>query len=101
MGKITPIDIVHKGERIVREGERISARHIRKIESAKIKTLDYQRDSMEGFVLAKDYVDKNTGEILLESNSVIEFPTKGNKPPARAFHVIIIIKIINNNNKEN
>ena len=72
MGKISPTDIVHKGEGIVKKGERISARHIRKIESAKIKTLDYQRESMEGLILAKDFVDKNTGEILLESNSIVD-----------------------------
>ena len=40
MGKIAQVDIVAKGELILKKGERISARHIRKIESAKLKTLD-------------------------------------------------------------
>ena len=71
MGRITPIDISHRGESILKKGERISARHIRKIEGAKIKSLEYEQENMEGLVLAKDIIDKNTGEVLLECNSII------------------------------
>ena len=72
MGRVTPIDISYRGEVIVKKGERISARHIRKIESTKIKHLEYEQNSMEGLVLAKDIVDKTTGEILIECNSIID-----------------------------
>ena len=72
MGRITPIDISHRGESILKKGERISARHIRKIEGAKIKSLEYEQENMEGLVLAKDIIDKNTGEVLLECNSIID-----------------------------
>ena len=72
MGRVTPMDISYRGEVIVKKGERISARHIRKIESTNIKHLEYEQNSMEGLVLAKDIVDKTTGEILIECNSVID-----------------------------
>ena len=72
MGRVTPMDISYRGEVIVKKGERISARHIRKIESTKIKHLEYEQNSMEGLVLAKDIVDKTTGEILIECNSIID-----------------------------
>jgi len=72
MGRITPIDISHRGESILKKGERISARHIRKIEGAKIKSLEYEQENMEGLVLAKDIIDKNTGEVVLECNSIID-----------------------------
>ena len=72
MGRVTPIDISYRGEVIVKKGERISARHIRKIESTKIKHLEYEQNSMEGLVLAKDIVDKTTGEILIGCNSIID-----------------------------
>ena len=72
MGRVTPIDISYRGEVIVKKGERISARHIRKIESTNIKHLEYEQNSMEGLVLAKDIVDKTTGEILIECNSIID-----------------------------
>ena len=72
MGRVTPMDISYRGEVIVKKGERISARHIRKIESTKIKHLEYEQNSMEGLVLAKDIVDKTTGEILIGCNSIID-----------------------------
>ena len=72
MGRVTPMDISYRGEVIVKKGERISARHIRKIESTKIKHLEYEQSSMEGLVLAKDIVDKTTGEILIGCNSIID-----------------------------
>ncbi len=71
MGKIAPVDIVAKGEVILKKGERISARHIRKIESAKLKTLDLSKEGILGQVLAKDLLDKSTGEIILEANTLI------------------------------
>ena len=74
-GKITPIDITSKNEVLVRKGERISARHIRRIESSKIKTLEYSKEDMIGLVLAKDIIDKTTGEILLPCNTIIDEET--------------------------
>ena len=72
MGKIAPVDIVAKGEVVLKKGERISARHIRKIESAKLKTLDLSKEGIFGQVLAKDLLDKSTGEIVLEANTLID-----------------------------
>ncbi len=72
MGKIAPVDIVAKGEVILKKGERISARHIRKIESAKLKTLDLSKEGIFGQVLAKDLLDNSTGEIVLEANTLID-----------------------------
>ena len=72
MGRITPMDISYRDEVIVKKGERISTRHIRRIESTKIKHLEYEQNSLEGLVLAKDIVDKTTGEILIACNSIID-----------------------------
>ena len=72
MGKIAPADIEAKGELILKKGERISARHIRKIESIKLKTLTINKEGLFGQVLAKDILDKTTGEIILEANSIID-----------------------------
>ena len=72
MGKIAPVDVEAKGEIILKKGERISARHIRKIESAKIKTLNIPKEALFGQVLAKDLLDKTTGEIVLEANTIVD-----------------------------
>ena len=72
MGRVSPVDIETKGELIVKKGDRISARHIRKIESAKLKLLDMPKEAIYGQVLAKDILDKSTGEIVIEANTVID-----------------------------
>tara|TARA_Y100001970_G_scaffold217840_1_gene266940 strand:+ start:390 stop:4454 length:4065 start_codon:yes stop_codon:yes gene_type:complete len=72
MGRISPIDIELKGELLVRKGDRLSARHIRKIESVKLKTLDLPKEALYGQVIAKDLLDKKTGEIVLEANTVVD-----------------------------
>ena len=75
MGRIAPVDINAKGELIVKQGDRISARHIRKIESAKLKTLDIPKEALFGQVVAKDILDKSTGEIIIEANTLIDEET--------------------------
>ena len=72
MGRVSPVDIEIKGESIVKKGDRISARHIRKIEGAKLKLLDMPKEALYGQVIAKDILDKTTGEIVLEANTVID-----------------------------
>ena len=75
IGRVSPIEIESKGEVIVKKGDRISARHIRKIESAKIKHLDMPKEALFGQVLAKDILDKVTGEIIIEANTIIDEDT--------------------------
>ena len=75
MGRIAPVDINAQGELIVKQGDRISARHIRKIESAKLKTLDIPKEALFGQVIAKDILDKSTGEIIIEANTLIDEET--------------------------
>ncbi|MDB3976378.1 DNA-directed RNA polymerase subunit beta, partial [Gammaproteobacteria bacterium] len=75
MGRIAPVDIQTQGEVIVKQGERITARHIRKIEGGKIKSLDVPKEALYGQVLAKDILDKSTGEIVIEANTIIDEET--------------------------
>ena len=72
MGRIAPVDIEIKGELIVKQGDRISARHIRKIEGSKLKLLDMPKEALYGQVIAKDILDKSTGEIVIEANTLID-----------------------------
>jgi DNA-directed RNA polymerase subunit beta len=60
-----------KGEFIVEEGTRITARHIRDMEKAGLKVLDVPVEYVCGHVLAKDLVDKSTGEITVPCNTAI------------------------------
>ena len=75
MGRISPVDISAQGELVVKQGDRISARHIRKIEGAKLKALDIPKEALYGQVIAKDILDKSTGEIVIEANTIIDEET--------------------------
>ncbi len=60
-----------KGNLIVEEGRRITARHIREIEKSNTKRLEIPREYLFGKFIAKDMVHPETGELVCECNSEI------------------------------
>ncbi|PVY70269.1 DNA-directed RNA polymerase subunit beta [Tamilnaduibacter salinus] len=69
-GDIATFDIEDgKGNVIVEEGRRITARHIRQLEKAGITELEVPLEYLHGRVMAKDLVDESTGELLFECNT--------------------------------
>jgi DNA-directed RNA polymerase subunit beta len=70
-GETALFDIVAKGKIIVETGRRITARHIREIEKAGINQLDVPNEYLLGKVIAKTLVNKSTGEIIAEGNSLV------------------------------
>ncbi|MDP2228752.1 MAG: DNA-directed RNA polymerase subunit beta, partial [Moraxellaceae bacterium] len=70
-GETAFFDIVAKGKIIVETGRRITARHIREIEKAGITELDVSHEYLVGKVVAKTIINKETGEIICEGNSVL------------------------------
>ncbi|WP_370979639.1 DNA-directed RNA polymerase subunit beta [Agaribacterium sp. ZY112] len=71
-GEIASFDIKDgEGNIVVEEGRRVTARHIGKLEKAGVNQLVVPADYVLGLALAKDVVDTNTGEVLLECNTEI------------------------------
>ena len=68
-GDVATFDIKVGKKVIVEEGRRITARHIRELEAAKVTQLEIPRTYLYGRALAKNLVDKKTGEILVECNT--------------------------------
>jgi len=60
-----------KGEVIVEEGTRITARHIREMDKAGLTELEVPAEYVAGHVLAHDVVDAETGEIAVPCNTVL------------------------------
>lgn len=60
-----------KGNMLIEEGRRITARHVRQMEKMNLSRLRVPRDYIYGRVLANDIVDKETGEIVAEANTEI------------------------------
>jgi DNA-directed RNA polymerase subunit beta len=68
-GETINFEIKHKNKVIVEAGRRITARHIRELEKAKLSKIDVPDDYLEGKVLAKNIIDEETGEFIAECNS--------------------------------
>ena len=59
------------GDVLVEVGRRITARHVRLLEQSGLRRLDVPREYLLGRVVARDIVDKETGEILVSCNTAI------------------------------
>lgn len=72
-GEIALFDILipETGELIVEQGRRITSRHIKAMEKAKMQDLVVPRDYLVGKVLAKNIIDTSSGELVAEANSEI------------------------------
>ena len=69
-GETASFDIKDKKGNIIVEVERrITARHIREMEKARLKELLVPEEFLIGQVLAKDVIDKETGELLASANA--------------------------------
>ena len=60
-----------KGKVIVEKDRRITARHVREIENLGLKQLEVPPDYLHGKVIAKDIVDRETGELIAAANSEV------------------------------
>jgi DNA-directed RNA polymerase subunit beta len=67
-GETATFDIKIKSKVIVEEGRRITARVIRELEKAGVKTLVVPKEYLLGKILANNIVDTETGEIIANAN---------------------------------
>ncbi len=67
-GETASFEIKAKSKVIVEEGRRITARHIRELEKAGVKTLVVPEDYLIGKVLSHNVIDKETGELIANAN---------------------------------
>jgi DNA-directed RNA polymerase subunit beta len=67
-GETATFDIKVGRKVIVEKERRITMRHIRELEKAKIKKLDVPVEFLAGKILAHDIVDEETGELLATAN---------------------------------
>jgi len=70
-GAVLNFEIKNKRTVIVPSGARITARHIRELEKAKLVQLDVPTEFVLGDALAKDIIDTESGEVLFPCNAEI------------------------------
>ena len=71
-GEVASFDILAKGKKvIVQKDKRITAKHIREMQEAKIDQLEVPEDFLLGRILAQNIVDKETGEVVALANDEV------------------------------
>jgi len=70
-GETATFDIKAKNRIIVEEGRRITAKHIRELAEAGVKSLEVPEDYLIGKFLAHNVVDTETGELIANANDEI------------------------------
>ena len=70
-GETALFDIESKGKVYAEKGRRITARHIRELEKDKVTKIDVPVEYIVNKVLAKDYVNQETGEVVAFANTPI------------------------------
>ncbi|MCH8537185.1 MAG: DNA-directed RNA polymerase subunit beta [Alkalimonas sp.] len=69
-GETAAFDIIdNDGEVIVEQGRRITARHVRQLEKTGLSLMEVPADYLNGRVLAKTYIDEDSGEVIADANT--------------------------------
>ena len=71
-GETLSVDLKIRNKIIVEANKRITARHVRQLESFKTENLKLPKEYLLNKVTAKDIFDKETGEVILPANTVID-----------------------------
>ncbi|GGB40930.1 DNA-directed RNA polymerase subunit beta [Oceanisphaera marina] len=77
-GETASFDILVDGAVLVETGRRITARHIRQLEKAGIDNIEVPVEYAVGKVVAKDYVNADTGELVIAANSELSLEILAN-----------------------
>ncbi|MFP2771003.1 DNA-directed RNA polymerase subunit beta [Oceanisphaera sp. KMM 10153] len=77
-GDTASFDIQVDGEVLVETGRRITARHIRQLEKAGIDKIEVPVEYAVGKVAAKDYINADTGEVIIPANSELSLENLAN-----------------------
>ena len=81
-----------KGNVIVAYGKRITTRHVRLINEAGIKALQVPDDYLYGKIVARNLIDKDSGEVLVDANTEIteELLLKLREAGVKKFEVLYV-----------
>jgi len=70
-GETATFDINIKGKTLVKESRRITARHIREFEKAKVTSIDVPDEYLLGKMMAHEVIDTESGEVVIPANAEI------------------------------
>ncbi|URQ72417.1 DNA-directed RNA polymerase subunit beta [SAR86 cluster bacterium] len=71
-GETLSVDLKIRNKVIVEANKRITARHVRQLESYKTENLKLPKEYLITKVTAKDIIDQETGEVIIPANTIID-----------------------------
>ncbi|RLA07620.1 MAG: DNA-directed RNA polymerase subunit beta [Gammaproteobacteria bacterium] len=71
IGETATFDIIHDGKNIIKKGKKINSRQVEALKKTAIKTLNITDEYVIGKIMARNIIDKDTGELLHEANTEI------------------------------
>ena len=77
-GETATFDILAGSDVVVEKGRRITARHIRQLEKANVNQIEVPVEYVVGKISAKDYVNPQTGEVLINANTALSLEAIAN-----------------------
>ena len=70
-GETLSVDIKVRNKVYVPAGKRITARHIRELSTSKVSEIKLDDEYLVGKITSKDIINQDTGEVLVEANTLI------------------------------
>ena len=77
-GETATFDILAGSDVVVEKGRRITARHIRQLEKAGISQIEVPVEYVVGKISARDYVNPQTGEVMINANTALSLEAIAN-----------------------
>ncbi|GAD80979.1 DNA-directed RNA polymerase subunit beta [Vibrio ezurae] len=77
-GETASFDIEANGKTYIEAGRRVTARHIRNLEKDGVEYIEVPVEYIVGKVASKDYIDENTGEIVVGPNQEFSLESLAN-----------------------
>ncbi len=77
-GETATFDIIAGGDVVVEKGRRITARHIRQLEKAGVTQIEVPVEYVVGKISARDYVNPQTGEVMINANTALSLEAIAN-----------------------
>ncbi|UGA54681.1 DNA-directed RNA polymerase subunit beta [Vibrio sp. VB16] len=89
-GETANFDIEANGKTYIETGRRVTARHIRNLEKDGVESIEVPVEYIVGKVSSKDYINEDTGEIIVAANQEISLEALANLSQAGHKHLQVL-----------
>lgn len=89
-GETALFDVQANGKVYVEQGRRVTARHIRQLGKEGVEKIEVPVEYITGKVSARDYINEETGEVIVNANQELSLETLANLSQAGIKHIEVL-----------